>query len=91
MELKYSLCMAIRVAAEAAADREQGGMGQNELARRAKIDQGLMSRFIAGDAFLSGESLDRLARILQLRVITLSELERLRRAKRALKRSLEKR
>lgn len=69
MKRKYGFTLAIQQAAILASRKEEGGMGQNELARRAKIDKGLMSRFLGRQASLSNKSLDRLALVLGLRVV----------------------
>jgi transcriptional regulator with XRE-family HTH domain len=58
-------------------------IGQNELARRAHIDKGLFSRYLDGFAFLSADSLDRLAAAAGITVVRRSELERLRAIERA--------
>jgi len=47
----------------------RSGLSRYRICQDAEIDQGQMSRFMAGEAGLSLDTLDRLARVLGLEVV----------------------
>jgi len=49
---------------------DASGLGRNEIARRARIDKGAFSRFMAGRTGLSLSTLDRLAEALRLDIVS---------------------
>jgi transcriptional regulator with XRE-family HTH domain len=60
---------------------EKSGYGRNELARMIGIDKSTMSRFMSGERFLRVDALDRLAKVLKLRIIADSGAAKGRRTK----------
>ena len=50
--------------------------GHNELARRAEIDRGTLSRFVHGDRWLREKAMNRLAGVLGLGITTRRRKER---------------
>ena len=49
---------------------DASGLGRNEVGRRARIDKAALSRFMAGQAGLSMAALDRLAEVLELKIVS---------------------
>ena len=54
--------------AAAILDRARNGMKQADVAREAGISEGCLSQFLAGTANASGDTIDRIAWALQLRL-----------------------
>ncbi len=59
--------------AAAILDRARQGMKQADIAREAGISEGCLSQFLAGTANASGDTVDRIARALKLRLCCAEE------------------
>jgi ribosome-binding protein aMBF1 (putative translation factor) len=59
-----------RIAEQIRAAIERSDLSRYEIAKRSGVDQAILSRFVAGNAGLNLDSIEKLAPVLGIRVVT---------------------